>query len=243
MRNSRNFKKTIVSLIMAFVMAFVPMTGTGTMTAYAIANGTPVATNQNDDVDRSKAEVNTAAEEAVPDNSRQGSEQKSQAKEESSQNSVNKDKAEAKEAENYVKEEATKSDNQEDATKPDDTESDQTRSKYQWQDDHMKVTAVLEDPSAIPDDAELVVKAISEGSKGYNYDAYMEALNSNSESKYDGNNTLLYDVAFIKDGVELQPESGTVSVTFDFSMSSSLTRLGQRKHPMSTSSISRSRKK
>ena len=88
--------------------------------------------------------------------------------------------------------------------------------RYVWDDGEVRVTAVLSDRNAIPDDAQFVVKAIDSTSVGYDYDAYMEALNACSDFSYDENNTLLFDVAFIKDGVELQPAKGSVSVTFKF---------------------------
>ena len=91
-----------------------------------------------------------------------------------------------------------------------------TKTRYVWNDGQVKVTAELSDAAAIPDDAELTVKAVDSKSSGYDYDAYMSALNKNSDSRYDEKNTLLYDVAFIKDGMEIQPESGNVSVTFEF---------------------------
>ena len=89
-----------------------------------------------------------------------------------------------------------------------------TRTTYVWNGGNVRVTAVLSDAKAIPDDARLVVKTLDSRSGGYA--AYMAALNRGSDSFYGRNNTLLYDVAFVKDGKELQPESGTVSVTFDF---------------------------
>ena len=95
-------------------------------------------------------------------------------------------------------------------------EATATKTEYVWEDSELRVKAVLSDASAIPDDAKLIATPVTSESVDYNYDAYMEALNNDSEKSYDARNTLLYDIAFIKDGVELQPESGTVSVTFDF---------------------------
>ena len=118
------------------------------------------------------------------------------------------------------------------------------KDKYTYEDGRIKVTAVLDDASAIPDDAKLVVTPVTKDSDGYNYDAYMEALNKEggSEAVSEGNkgifsklfgrdkeeksdvytedNTLLYDIAFIidKNGkkVEVQPEEGKVSVKAEF---------------------------
>ena len=90
------------------------------------------------------------------------------------------------------------------------------RTQYVWNDGRVQVIADLSSADAIPDDAELIVREVGRNTGGYNYDAYMAALNQISESGYNEENTLLYDIAFIKDGIEIQPESGSVSVTFEF---------------------------
>ena len=115
------------------------------------------------------------------------------------------------------------------------------KDKYTYEDSRIRVTAVLDDASAIPDDAELVVTPVTKDSDGYNYDAYMEALNKEGGSEAEGkgivsklfggdkeetsdvyteDNTLLYDIAFIidKNGkkVEVQPEEGKVSIKAEF---------------------------
>ena len=87
---------------------------------------------------------------------------------------------------------------------------------YVWDDGKIRVTAVLSGEDAIPDDAEFIVSPVDRTSSDYDYDAYLEALNDGSDFGYDENNTLLFDVAFIKDGIEFQPASGSVSVTFEF---------------------------
>ena len=76
----------------------------------------------------------------------------------------------------------------------------------------------MSDASAIPDDAELLVTPLTDKTKGYDYDAYMSALNAKAgkAGAYTDANTLLYDIAFMKDGQELQPETGTVSVSVQF---------------------------
>ncbi|MBR4090613.1 MAG: hypothetical protein IKK28_07065 [Mogibacterium sp.] len=56
------------------------------------------------------------------------------------------------------------------------------KDKYTYEDSRVKVTASLEDASAVPDDADLVVTPVTKDSKNYNYDAYMEALNRESGS-------------------------------------------------------------
>ena len=100
----------------------------------------------------------------------------------------------------------------------------------------MKVTATLDYPEAVPDDAEFRVTPVTADTQGYNYDAYMDALNdpATDENKYTEENTLLYDIAFIvkvtdEEGnvkeVEFQPEAGAVTIDIDF-RSGQLSELG-----------------
>ena len=89
------------------------------------------------------------------------------------------------------------------------------------------VTAVLEKKDAVPDNAVLEVTAVT-GGNGYNYDAYMSALNSLSKVvPHSSYNTLLYDIAFMvpetdevgkETGkmIEYQPEAGSVSIQMTF---------------------------
>ena len=99
--------------------------------------------------------------------------------------------------------------------------------EYEAPDGSVKVTATLQYPEAVPDDAEFRVTPVTAQSQGYNYDAYMDALNDPSaeDVKYTEQNTLLYDIAFIvketdEEGnekeVELQPEAGSVAIDIDF---------------------------
>ena len=95
------------------------------------------------------------------------------------------------------------------------------KTKYEFSDDQIKVTAELSDASVIPDDASLVVTPVNSKTQEYNYEAYMDALNNGADKpSYTEDNTLLYDIAFIaeKDGekVELQPEDGQVSIKVKF---------------------------
>ncbi|MBP3205308.1 MAG: fibro-slime domain-containing protein, partial [Lachnospiraceae bacterium] len=100
------------------------------------------------------------------------------------------------------------------------------KTEYTWKDDNLTVTAVLTDPEAVPDDAELVVTPITKETEGYNYRAYMDALTGEITAAGE-KNTVLYDVAFLADEkdengektgrtVELQPENDKVKVTFRF---------------------------
>ncbi len=121
--------------------------------------------------------------------------------------------------------------------------SDGKKTVYMYEDGNIRVTATLQHANAIPDDAQFVVTPVTAQSNGYNYDAYMEALNENADKisesatgedsdnhaeKYTEENTLLYDIAFLceatdADGniiegqmVEYQPADGMVNISFDF---------------------------
>ena len=117
----------------------------------------------------------------------------------------------------------------------DDALKDATKRSYHYEDSNITVNAELEDPTAIPDEAEFKVTQITSDTAGYNYDAYMEALNEKAtpetdtdgatlisedmddssatgegKKAYTSENTLLYDMAFIYN-VDMQKEDGTVS--------------------------------
>ena len=94
--------------------------------------------------------------------------------------------------------------------------SEDTKWFYSYEDENMVVTATLEYADAIPDQAEFRVTPVNAHTGGYNYDAYMGALNTDGEAQYTADNTLLYDVAFYVDGIEYQPKEGSVSVLFSF---------------------------
>ena len=86
------------------------------------------------------------------------------------------------------------------------TEEEQKTREYDYNDHKsIHVHAYVNDPAAIPDNAELVVTPITSGSA---YDAYIQALNNQAEqiaaqqgaeeaNTFDASNTLLYDIAFL----------------------------------------------
>lgn len=100
------------------------------------------------------------------------------------------------------------------------------RTVYTYEDDAVIVTATLDDASALPAGAVFVVAPVTKDSKDgngnavYDYDAYMEALNASvqdtSSQTYTSENTLLYDVAFMVDGVEHEPAQGSVKIDIQF---------------------------
>ncbi len=122
--------------------------------------------------------------------------------------------------------------------------TDGKKTTYTYEDSFVSVTATLQHANAIPDDAEFVVTAITPSTGGYNYDAYMEALNANAaaiskdagknddsedgKAAFNEKNTLLYDIAFLaapvdEEGntiegelVEYQPAEGSVNISISF---------------------------
>ncbi|MCR5102813.1 MAG: Cna B-type domain-containing protein, partial [Butyrivibrio sp.] len=101
------------------------------------------------------------------------------------------------------------------------------KTEYTYEDDNVSITATIKKAEAIPDGAELVVTQITADTTGYNYDAYMDALNNNEETNaeesgeevsdtYTDENTLMYDIAFMYDGTEVEPENDSVSISFEF---------------------------
>ena len=86
-----------------------------------------------------------------------------------------------------------------------------------YSDDDITVVATVPGDDALLAAAQLVVKPITPDTKGYNYDAYMQALNESDEvASATQSNTLLYDIAFMVDGVEVQPAEGAVKIDIQF---------------------------
>ena len=108
------------------------------------------------------------------------------------------------------------------------TEEEPTKRVYSYSDSDVQVTATLQFADAIPDDADFVVTKITKDTSGYNYDAYMQAINNNTDSitgdgdsELDDSDVLLYDIAFIstdEDGnrTEIQPAEGSVQISIKF---------------------------
>ena len=112
-----------------------------------------------------------------------------------------------------------------------------SKTTYTYEDAYVSVVATLQHADAIPDGAEFKVTPVTASTSGYNYDAYLEALNNNAGQIADDNaefteqNTLMYDIAFLApeidaegnvvEGsmVEYQPAEGMVSISFTFKQS------------------------
>ena len=203
-----NIKKRMLSSLLGMVLAvtlvFAPILSSGAVTSRAYAE----EEQQAEAGDTQKADIVVEGENADKSAAEPSAEKKDAPKETAS---------------------PAKSADQKAAEKEEEPTPADTKTTYEWKDDQVKVTAVLSDAAAIPDDAKLVVTGIDKNSQHYNYKAYLDALNKGSESVYDESNTLLYDIAFIKDGKEVQPANGTVSVTIDFLASQLSKSLGAEK--------------
>ena len=102
-----------------------------------------------------------------------------------------------------------------------------TQEKFVVSVDGMTVTVILSKPEEFPKGIELNVTPLDKFTSGYNYDAYMDALNANAQAiaeaagkeeaiEYDESNTMLFDIAFVLDEIEYEPKEGTVSVSVSF---------------------------
>lgn len=127
-------------------------------------------------------------------------------------------------AEEETAEEETAAETEEEEPQEETEEEESVVDVYRFEDENVIVTAVLNDPAQIPDDAEFVVTQLTPQTPEYNYDAYIDALNEKgTDSEYSQENTLLYDIAFLVEkeegsGVyeEIQPTEGAVAINFQF---------------------------
>ena len=99
--------------------------------------------------------------------------------------------------------------------------------EFTYSDGKVTVTATINGKNVFPEGIALKAAEVTKDSSSYNYDAYMDALNENAEaiaeeagqdksSEFTENNTILYDIAFVYEGKEIQPKEGTVSVKIEF---------------------------
>ncbi len=220
--NKNRFIKTALCMVLAFAMTFAPVMSSCAMIATALTGEPATEDNSADMMDTNI----DSTDQPYLDQSEEGNSNDETITEEelAAQEAATGDAQEDASEESSVEEENAQPAEDTEA----ETEAEADKTEYVWKDSKVRVTAVLDDPAAVPDDAELTATAISKGSEDYNYDAYIEALNNSSEKSYDESNTLLYDVAFIKDGAEIQPD-GKVSVTFEFLDNQLSSSLGAKK--------------
>lgn len=101
-------------------------------------------------------------------------------------------------------------------------EEDQ-REPYTTSAEGVTVTANLGDqPDILPKNTQFVVTPVTDSTTGYNYDSYLQALNSNvgvdnNNPVYTSANTHFYDLAFldVTKNMEVEPQ-GSVSISMQF---------------------------
>ena len=102
-----------------------------------------------------------------------------------------------------------------------------TKDEFTYKNDEVTVTVKLSKPGILPEGAELSVKTLDKETEGYNYEAYIAALNENASKiaaangaaeaiEYTDNNTVLFDIAFMYEDIEYEPKDGSVSVSISF---------------------------
>ncbi|PKM73133.1 MAG: hypothetical protein CVU91_06085 [Firmicutes bacterium HGW-Firmicutes-16] len=107
-------------------------------------------------------------------------------------------------------------------TDTEETEAKCERSVYEYAEDGLTVTAVLSDPAAVPDEAELFVTRITEEINPERY-AQLALLLANNDGGGEAAKFLAYDISFMLDGAEIEPVVGTVSVTIRDTVESAVT--------------------
>ncbi len=102
-----------------------------------------------------------------------------------------------------------------------------TETSFSYSDDKVIVTAEATAEGVFPEGIELKVTELNSQTENYNYDAYLNALNDNADAiakdagkdescQYSESNTILYDIAFMYEGKEIQPKEGLVNVSIQF---------------------------
>ncbi len=107
-----------------------------------------------------------------------------------------------------------------------------TQREFVYTDGDATVKVVLTKPEVFPEGIQLTVTNVEPTTKGYNYDAYLAALNSNASAiagedageeatpvEFDEKNTVLMDIAFLLDNVEYDLTDGTASVSIEYTNS------------------------
>lgn len=101
--------------------------------------------------------------------------------------------------------------------KKDDPDKLPKKTVYDYEDDNIIVKAVFSDAAAVPDHAKLIVTPITEATDSEQYSEVEDCINDSIEAD---NKTvtsfLAYDIYFLADGVEYEPELGVVNVTLQY---------------------------
>jgi hypothetical protein len=105
----------------------------------------------------------------------------------------------------------------EDPEKDPDKENEKKRTEYVYQDNNIIVKAVFSDAAAVPDNAELYVIPITEETDREQYNEVEVRISDSAQAE---NRTLTsflaYDIYFMADGIEYEPELGSVNVTIQY---------------------------
>jgi LPXTG-motif cell wall-anchored protein len=103
-------------------------------------------------------------------------------------------------------------------TAPTDKTSQASRTEYIYAENGLKVTATLSAPGAIPDEAKLSVKRITAQNDSEQYQQYRQLL-QDSRGSADSTVFSAYDISFLLNGQEVEPQTGsTVNVVIEDSV-------------------------
>lgn len=102
-----------------------------------------------------------------------------------------------------------------------------TQEEFEYEADGIKVSVKLSNPEVLPAGVELKVAKLDSETEGYNYSAYIDALNKNSDTiaaangteeaeVYDKTNVVLFDIGFFFEEKEYQLADGTAEVSITF---------------------------
>lgn len=93
--------------------------------------------------------------------------------------------------------------------------NEDSRTEYIYEENGLKVTAILSDPAAIPDDAKISVTRITRESDSERFAQYLQIL-QNTPNTADSTVFSAYDICFLLNGQEIEPKEGsTVNVTIE----------------------------
>lgn len=99
--------------------------------------------------------------------------------------------------------------------------------EFSYSDGKVNVSVTTNARNVFPEGIELKVTELTPETENYNYDAYLDALNGSAQeiadeagqdvkTEFSTDNTLMYDIAFIYEGEEIQPKEGSVNVSIVF---------------------------
>ena len=184
--NKKYYLRTALSLLLAFAMTFAPVMSsyavmvsaiTGEQTAVAEDNTGAPESDSDESADQSGAVAPDSNAGATEDTGADPDSEAAEAAKEDTSDAKPEETENRSDAETPAEKSATVSDEQKETEaateKAEDAEeakgTKDTKDTYVFEDSKVKVTAVLKDPSAVPDDAELVVVPVDKDSKEYRH--------------------------------------------------------------------------